>query len=198
MLAKVGANGTTTAQMSAPYRLLLLQKAEKMKIGIIGFTNLRYMPYLRYYTDLFDRVGFEYEILYWDRRGLNEEWSVKTIAFKERVADSALKTFKFSAMLKFRQFAKTKIIDRQYNFLIILTTLPAVLLGSFLRTAYSDRYVVDIRDYTYEKFSVYHFILKSILAKAAMRVISSPSFKNFLPSLDYTCLLYTSPSPRDA
>jgi len=125
-------------------------------------------------------------VLYWDRRGLNEESNFKTFAFKERMEDTTFKAFKFSAMLRFRQFAKAKIKEGKYDLLVILTTLPAVLLSRFLIEVYPNRFVVDIRDYTYEKYSFYQSILKSTLDKAVMRVVSSPGFKHFLPMHDYT------------
>lgn len=156
-----------------------------MKIGIIGFSNLRFMPYLHYYTDILDRYDVEYEIIYWNRRGLGEEWCTKTFAFMEKIEDSAPKVTKINAMLRFRRFAKSKIVDRKYDFLIILTTIPAIILGDYIKRAYPNKYVVDIRDYTYERLYIYRNILKGILKKAAMRVISSPALKNFLPMDDY-------------
>jgi len=156
-----------------------------MKVGIIGFANLRYMPYIKYYTDIFDKHEVQYEIIYWNRRGLVEEWHAETFAFTEKMDDSVPKINKISAMLRFGKFTKNKIMERKYDFLVILTSIPAILLGNYIKKTYSFRYVVDIRDYTYEGFYIYRHNLKGILNKAAMRVISSPAFKNFLPLDDY-------------
>lgn len=156
-----------------------------MKVGIIGFANLRYMPYLLHYTNIFDQYGIEYEIIYWDRKHINEEWHSRVFAFREKIDDSANKIFKLKSMLRFRKFAETTIKNRKYDFLVILTTIPAVLLSSYIRENYSKRYLIDIRDYTYEKFFIYNKILAKTLEQAAMRVISSPTFKHFLPKNEY-------------
>lgn len=169
-----------------------------MKVGIVGFANLRYMPYLRYYTDTFDQNGIEYEIIYWDRRGLTESWNSETFVFKERLEDSAQKLSKIGAMIRFGSFAQKVLRNRQYDFLIILTTLPVMLLGNYIKHAYPERYLVDIRDYTYERFFIYRNFLKRILSKAAMRVISSPAFRSFLPECDYTvCHNFSVPTHGD-
>ncbi len=156
-----------------------------MKVGIIGFANFRMMPYLHYYKDVLARYDVEYEIIYWDRTGLGEECRTKTFAFMEKIEDSAPKIFKINAMLRFGKFAKNKIVDRKYDFLIVLTTIPAIILGEYIKKAYPNKYVVDIRDYSYERICLYRNILRNILKNAAMRVISSPAYKNFLPVDDY-------------
>ena len=63
--------------------------------------------------------------------------------------------------------------------------MPAVLLSGVLTSRYKNRYLVDIRDYTHEKVSLYYQIESKVLKNAALRVISSYGFKNFLPELDY-------------
>jgi hypothetical protein len=156
-----------------------------MKIGIIGFANLRYMTYLNYYTYIFDRCNLNYEIIYWNRLGLIEKWHAKTFAFVEKMGDSSSVVTKIIPMLRFRNFAVSKIMERKYDFLVILTTMPAILLSDFIKKIYPYKYVIDIRDYTYEKLYGYRQILTGILRKAAMRVISSPAFKNFLPADKY-------------
>jgi hypothetical protein len=168
-----------------------------MKVGIIGFANLRYMPYIKYYTAIFDKYEVEYEIIYWNRRGLDEEWHAKTFAFTEKMEDSIPKINKIIAMLRFSKFVKSKIMERKYDFLVLLTTIPAILLGYYIKKAYSGKYLVDVRDYTYEGFYIYRHILKGIFNKADMRVISSPAFKNFLPLEEYI-ICHNLSMPKDS
>lgn len=152
-----------------------------MKVGIIGFANLGYMPYLRVYTDIFDEFNVEYEIIYWNRKGIDEKWNSNTIVFEEKMEDSIAKIGKIRSMLRYKKFIKKRLEGEKYDLLVILTTIPAILLSNYLKINYSNKYIVDIRDYTYENIMIYKKILKNVINKCAITVISSDYFKEFLP-----------------
>ena len=38
-----------------------------MKLAIVGFHNLHLMQFLYKYTDIFDKHGIDYDVIYWDR-----------------------------------------------------------------------------------------------------------------------------------
>lgn len=42
-------------------------------IVLITPANIEYMPYLKYYTDLFDENEIEYIVLNWDRLGIEKK-----------------------------------------------------------------------------------------------------------------------------
>jgi len=156
-----------------------------VRVGIIGFANIRYMPYLRYYTEVLDKNAIEYELIYWDRRGLSEKIHCRTHVMRMRLDDATPKARKIIPMLRFGQFAKKVIQQREYDFLIFLAPIPAVILCRFLSARYVNRYVVDIRDYSLEHNPVYFAALRKVLGNAALRVISSPAFTQFLPVANY-------------
>ena len=72
-----------------------------MRIGILLPTNVYFSPYARTYTDIFDETGIDYDILYFDKRNLNEPAAYRF------AADGSV--------------AKYKLIDKGIN--IIMTPL---------------------------------------------------------------------------
>jgi len=156
-----------------------------MRVGIVGFTNLRYMPYLRDYTSALEEQGIEYELIYWDRHKLKEELPSRHYVMSTRLADATPKISKIQPMLQYAHFVKQTVLQRNYDFLNFLKPVPAVILARFLGSKYRGKYVVDIRAHSLEGNPVYYFLLSRVLRNAALCVISSPAFKSFLPAMDY-------------
>lgn len=87
-------------------------------------------------------------------------------------------------MLKFKQQIEKVLRKEQYTHLIVLTTLPGVLIHKILLKQYADKYILDIRDYSYEKYSWYKKIVEKLIASSYFTAISSNGFKRFLPQSD--------------
>lgn len=159
------------------------------RVGVLLFQNMRYAPFLKMYQSILDELGVEYDIIYYNRdKTLNEISNDHFIPINWR-GKGTVAASKIEKLLNFtciypRQ-ASSIIQERQYDFLIVLTTFPAVLLSGILQKKYSKHYIVDIRDYTKEFFRPYYLIESKVLSKAALRIISSVGYKNFLPSFDY-------------
>lgn len=45
-----------------------------MRVGIIAANNIRYSPYIFFYTDILSKNNIEYELIYPDRNGLEENF----------------------------------------------------------------------------------------------------------------------------
>lgn len=151
-----------------------------MRVAIIAFNNIKYSPYIKTYTNLLERESVEYDVIIPNRSGINETINGNLLSLKWDK--------KKSKIYNFIRFARktTKLLQKQnYNFVFVLTTLPAILLFPILIKKYSDRFLVDIRDYTYDKMPFFKNIEKLVLKKAHTRVLSSPAFKKFLPDLNY-------------
>ena len=132
--------------------------------------------------------GVEYDVLYFDRdRSLQEtkRWPYIALPWYGKGTLAAPKYEKALNFLLYARNAKRTIQKNRYDFLIVLTTFPAVLLSGFLTKRYPGRYLVDIRGYTQEHFGPYYRMESKVLAGAAMRAISSPGFVNFLPPAEY-------------
>lgn len=160
-----------------------------MKIGIVMFQNMRYAPFLKMYEEILRSVpGVEYDVLYFDRDRSLQETKRRPYIALPWYGKGTLAAPKYEKALNFLLYArnaKRTIQKNRYDFLIVLTTFPAVLLSGFLTKRYPGRYLVDIRDYTQEHFGPYYRMESKVLAGAAMRAISSPGFVNFLPPAEY-------------
>ncbi len=152
-----------------------------MKVAIIAFNNLKFSPYIFPYVNVLKKINADMDLIYPDRSGINEEFPAgKLIKVKWDVSKN--KTLNF---LSFKKDV-SKILKREkYDFVIVLTTFPAVLLSGILSSRYKGKYLVDVRDFTYEDNKLYYALEKKALKNAALRTVSSPGFKNFLPDFEY-------------
>lgn len=58
-------------------------------------------------------------------------------------------------MYHYRRALKRTLLSGKFTHLILINTLAAVMLKDFIMDKYKQRYIMDIRDYTYERL---HFI----------------------------------------
>lgn len=153
-------------------------------IGIIFIGDLYVCPYLRRYTDECEQNNIQYDVLFWNRSGdkIDKPKNFKYFDYKSDENLSFIK--KLFDFLKFRRWVKKKIRKTKYEKLILLSTLSGVLLFDVLKK-YKNKYVFDIRDYSYEYFKPFYNIEKNIIKNSFYTCISSLGFKNFLPELSY-------------
>ena len=153
-----------------------------MKTAIIAFNNLYKSPYVNIYTDFCRANGIEYEVVYPNRDGVQE-----TVDFSSVPVDWDRSKHKMINFLHFRKVVISYLKEKRPDFVVVLTTMPAVLLSGYLVRHYKGRYLIDIRDYTYESVRPYFILEHYAIKHAAMNVISSPGFRKFLPVAQY-CL----------
>lgn len=160
-----------------------------IRVGILMFQNMRYAPFLRMYENLLESMsGVEYDVIYYDRdRSLGETQDMHHIAlpWHGKGTLAAPKIEKMANFVFYTIDARKCLSEKKYDFVIVLTSFPAVLLANYLTNNYRGRYLVDIRDYTQEKFKPYFKLESKAFLNAAMCVISSPGFVNFLPKHHY-------------
>ncbi len=155
-----------------------------MRILIIGFAKIKYMPYLNLYLDNIDRDKNDVELLYWDRDTSIDKalpGNVKAHRFFEALSDEVPKVAKIKSFLHFRTYAKSVIKKGCYDFIIVLTTAPAILLSGVLLSKYKNKYIFDYRDYTLEKIPIYKKCVELLVKNSRFTVISSEKHKIFLP-----------------
>ncbi len=158
-----------------------------MKILLLGFGKIAYMPYMNFYLDaLSGRSDIEYELIYWDRDGKPDA----------QVPGSIKKAYKFEAHLeeqlpfksklryfwKYRRFALQVLRKNKYDRIIVLHTTPGLTLLDYLKRHYKGRYVLDFRDISYEYIPVYRKLVGALSQNAAVTYVSSNAFRRFLPS----------------
>ncbi len=151
-----------------------------MKAAIIAFNNLRISPYVKTYSSYLDKKGIEYDVIYPNRLGIEEDFEGGAYVIPWNP-----KRHKIFNFLSFARRAKRILKRNRYDFVFVLTTIPAVLLSGFLKKHYNGRYLVDIRDYTHENKGFFYKREKVALNCSAINIISAPGFKSFLPKADY-------------
>ena len=152
-----------------------------MRIGIIAANNIRYSPYIFFYTDILSKNNIEYELIYPDRNGFEERFdgTSHTLPWNR----------KLPTLLNYAIYSnavKRVIKRRGYDALIVLTSVNAAYLALWLKRNYAKRYIVDIRDYSHENIPPYYYLESIALRNSLMNVISSAKFTEFLPAADYS------------
>ena len=157
-----------------------------MKILIVGFTKIKYMPYMNFYLEDIDTTTNDVHLLYWNR-DLNEETTdfladVTLHEFRCKQEDDVSKLSKIGSFIKFRKYAKKLLKREQFDFVIILHSLPGVLICNTLAKRFKNKYIFDYRDSTYEGFAPFKRIIAKLVKNSAATFVSSDAFRRFLPT----------------
>lgn len=158
-----------------------------MKIGIVLPSNITYAPYFRIYEKLLNQAGLEFDLIYWNRDLIEESTNGRKFSYdvKDKVnSGDWKKCFKY---ISFSKFVKSKLSSLAYDRVFFLGTNAAtvVILSDYLEKKYKNRYWIDIRDYTYEKYSFYYNRLENAIKSAHTVAISSNGYREFLPDANY-------------
>lgn len=166
-----------------------------MKILLIGPGKLKYMPYAHFYLDIIDRKKNEVHLAYWNRDTKKEDCScfndIHLHEFSlfmqndEKLLTKLLYTYKFS------RFCKKLIREHRYDKLIILHTISGVMLSPILFTRYSNRYVLDYRDSTYETLGFFKRLVGNMVNNSMCTFVSSDGFRKYLPE-EHSNKIFTS------
>ena len=156
-----------------------------MKFLIIAFHPRSMTPYAKQYEDAILKAGYNYDILFWDRfsnaplEKKNNEFIFHRIC---TLGGNRLK--KVYPFYLFRKTLTRIIANGKYDKIVILNTMPGFLLHDILLNQYKDRFILDIRDYTYEKFSFYLNTVHQLIRNSYFTTISSRGYKLFLGDND--------------
>ena len=146
---------------------------KKNKVLIVSLSNIFTTPYINYY--LIQDESLEYDLFYWNRENIDEntDFAAHTIEFKSK--KNFFSYFRFASKL-----LKT-IKSNNYDKIIFLHTLSAVLIAGYLSKKFKQKYIVDIRDYTLERNHIFFDREEKVIKNAYLTVISSPFYIHFLP-----------------
>lgn len=165
-----------------------------MKILIIGFTKLKYMPYMNLYLDNIDKNKNDVHILYWNRDLKDEDTkkfnNITLKEFKCYQEDDVSKIKKISSFIKYRKFAKNVLKTENYDFIIVLHSLTGILIYDKLKR-YNNRFIFDYRDSTYEKVNLFRRKVCNLVKYSKVTFVSSDGFRVFFPK-NYQSKIYTS------
>lgn len=155
-------------------------------VGIICFWDRMATPYLAKYEKLLQEAGTDYQVVFWNRAPepgtpkITEEGNNLYInipcsgSFYKRVL----------MFFKWRKVAKKLVRKQGYSALIMLSTVPTVLLGGMLRRKYREKYLFDIRDYTFEKHKPLRKLVMKLIERSALTAISSKGYMRWLDPSD--------------
>ncbi|WP_409302872.1 hypothetical protein [Peribacillus sp. SCS-155] len=152
-------------------------------VGIVFLLNTTYAPYMQKYIDVLESENEDFEVIYWNRLGAPDcPEKYKSIVYNKTSKLSSSYGKKIKDLLGFRNFVLQTISKRKYDKLIILTTLTGIFMCDFLVKNYKNKYIFDIRDYTFEKLYPFKLIENMVIKNSFFTTISSDKFKTFLPS----------------
>lgn len=151
-------------------------------VGIICFWDRLATPYLEKYERLLRENGVDYEVVLWNRtpeENMPEvSYEGNTVSINLPCCGSFLKR-----VLKFFQWRGVvqRVIKKQkYDALIMLSTVPTLLLRSLLKRKFLQRYLFDIRDYTFEKHKPLRKLVMGLVNNSALTAISSKGYMQWL------------------
>ncbi|MBQ8829964.1 MAG: hypothetical protein IJ017_00010 [Oscillospiraceae bacterium] len=155
-----------------------------MKILLMGFAKMKYMPYMHFYLNHIDTVEHDVHLLYWNRDGVTETQldSVHCHEFIYVMDDDIPKLQKIRGFFEYRKYAQTLLKREKFDFIIIMHSLPGVLMSGYLTRNYHGKYIFDYRDFTYENFVPYKRVIHKLALAAHSVFISSEGFRTVLPS----------------
>ena len=156
-----------------------------MKFLIIAFHPRSMTPYAKQYEDAILKAGYGYDILFWDRfSNAPLEKRDNEFIFHRVCTLGGNRLKKIYPFFLFRKNVKKIIREGQYNKIIILNTMPGFLLHDIFLKQYRNRFILDIRDYTYEKYNFYLNTVHKLIDASFFSTISSQGFKSFLGKND--------------
>lgn len=157
-------------------------KIEMDKVCFISLGNIYMTPYIKNYTKYLKKP---YSIIFWNRAGHSEcEGINKYFCFSYNCkTNDGLK--KIYGYIKFYFFARKILCSNKFDVVIILQTGAAILLADVLLRYYNNKYIIDVRDYTYENICFIRLLERQLINHALLVVISSEAYKRFLPEHSY-------------
>ena len=119
-----------------------MKEVKPMKIALIIPTNLKFAPYVQYYTKILDEKQIEYKIVLWDKRNIKEE---ADSVFHFHTSDFDRKRT-FLGYLLFDKHCKKYLGKEQFDKIIFFTMAPLFFMGQRYLKRYKRKYILDIRD----------------------------------------------------
>lgn len=171
------------------------------KICIVSFCNIYLLPYARTYIDAITESGIECTLLFWDRDGVGGDndvypGCVKTVYSKRLGVDSSSIT-KFSEYVGATCFIRNTLQKQHFDGIVFLQTQVAVACENIICKKYRGKYIIDIRDFSFENISMYRRYESKVIRSSYRTVISSQAYAKFLDNCDFIIAHNYSPFPTE-
>lgn len=158
-----------------------------MKVLVLGFTKISYMPYMHFYIEQLKKNDCEIHLLYWKRDNNPDSEcpeGVITHVFEQYQEDTVPLIHKTGSFYKYRKYALEILKEHKFDLIVVLHSTPGVLLFDILIKKFKNKFILDYRDFTYENFTVYKKVIHKLVNNAAMTFVSSDAYRKYLPSVD--------------
>lgn len=156
-----------------------------MKVLLLGFGKIAYMPYMNFYLDTLKEQDIQFELIYWDRDGKPDaevpQRISKAYKFEEHLEEQLPFKNKLKYFAKYRRFALNVLSNNSYDRIIVLHTTPGLTLLDYLVQKYKGQYLLDFRDVSYEYIPVYRKLVGILSKNSAVTFVSSMRFGSFSP-----------------
>lgn len=149
-----------------------------MKVAIIILGNTWVCPYVNTYKRFFEKAGVCHDVILWDRDGSDSCAPIRFCSGKANLSNPLSKAVSY---VRYARFIKKTIVENGYDRLVVSGPHLAILLSSFLRKNFKNRYIVDYRDISVEQRFLFSYVYSKTLASSYCNVISSYGFKKYLP-----------------
>ena len=154
-----------------------------MKILIVDTVSFNRAPYLKWYIDACKKNNVDFDLFLWDRTKTSHfEKDGNMFVFHHKCEFGGNKIKKILPMILYRKKLLQTIKIGQYTHLILINTLAAVMISNFVLNNFDGKYIMDIRDYTYEKYEIYQKIENKLIEHSAFTTLSSRGFLKFIKS----------------
>lgn len=145
-------------------------------IGLVVPANVKYAPYVQYYIGELQKSNVKYEVIAWDRLGLDEKVAY---SYKFKTSDGNRKRVLFG-YFGFATFVKKIIKRRKYDKIIVFTVAAAFFIRGILNGKYKNNFIFDIRDDS-PIVRKLPSMVNELCINAYKVVTSSENFKKWIP-----------------
>ncbi len=157
------------------------------RIAVVLGSNIHWAPYYYRYEQLLVEAGADFDLIYWNREGIEEECKANLISFNIPDVSNNKNPLKLWKFIAFSNFVQKTIQMNRYDKLIFLGThgCAVCFCAGYLSRHYKDEMWIDIRDDEYEWFPPFYWGEKKSIHASYATSISSYEYTRFLPPHDY-------------
>lgn len=161
-----------------------------MRVLILGFTKISYMPYMHFYIEQLKKNNCDTHLLYWKRDRTPDSQcpdGVKSYVLDQCQEDSVPLIHKIGNFYKYRNIALNILKSQNFDFIIVLHSTPGVLMSDILTREFKGKYILDYRDFTYENYTFYKSVIHKLVDNSAVTFVSSDAYRKYLPKCNHIC-----------
>lgn len=155
------------------------------RVCFISMTNLYLCPYLQRYVSL---INCGYDIIYWNRHSIEEsshDRNANLIPFNYSMNETSTRSQKAVGYIRFSCFLWKILCRKKYKTVVFLHAVAGTILTPVLLFKYRHKFIIDVRDFSYDHNVIYAGIQALLFRYALKVVISSKKYTEFLPKRDY-------------